>query len=1364
MADPILDDKLEVEAAPSWLRSATAAFRYNNLIGSALSSDTLYESLFPSDQTPVNDDEIIQTVRDGGLEGQLGLFGHVKTRGELTAMVSQVQKETQDKSVLQAAGGQAFVMNMLAGVVDLPTLIAGPATAEVLAARGFGRLTQAAGSAIVTGTLQTAAQEVGLQAIQQTRSGLESVENIGGAVIGGAILGPVIAKAFGRGTVNKIGDGLKREIVDMADGRLPEIAAKAEDDLVDAVATAKKELDAAELRTPDPAAVPDPLPMRAGPSAPAGELDAVGRTIRPSEWALIKQIADDAGVKPHDILASLPVRQTDFHHAPGNLAKANQTVMRIGGGNPVLNLSVSKSAVAREAVANFANLKTMFEGRAGPAQVMTMASRVYGEQGTAKAAILDAHREWFRDVAQGPTASLDRSLSGMNPVLGVGDTARREFGGQYSIGRFNELVANAIAWGKEAHLHPLDDMRDAIQHPAVQKAAQAYKKFDDWMFDESVRSGLMRKGYKKADHLRHVYAHDRVTIDEVRFIATEKLHAQETAMREMLEVADKQLADDLADIEKMRAERLEELIEQGRNALDKQGQEALDKLIRDTEMKQQRDWARSVLGLRHGRNMERARAKAEKSKETEARNIRKQLKSREVKNGDPLVRERLQADLDGLNAKWATWLDGEEARLVRMNEAEIEGYAQQIQAGVDKMTAKRLNELAARMAKDNHKLDDRIVKSVTSMFEDMTKRAHAKHKKETGAAARRDIIDWAEQHAEGVFAAITRGQTGVGGNHGKLTGGNIRGGHQERNVYTPTRDLLVENWLNPDLFLAMEKQARQDGIDAVIARKFRRPMTEAEQRLAARDHPDAYWIDGHETSSIPDLDMRGVKSRMEREYQELRDNAKTPQERVQLTNQHIADVQDLEDMVSIARGTHATDSATGRLHRTTGAVQSAQFMWYMGKNFFANIGDTMKLVMTHGLSEPLAYLGLRMREKFDEAAMFRDAGRAELKEYASAVAVGLEHVNMHRLVYSTDVSDPFANSTRATKMEQFSAVMTQLGSKAFLINTLNDAMKTAAFGIAQHRLGKLALAGLDTSKLDIGDRNWLNIVGISDETLKDLAAHFAETGVKHEPGKPIRFDIRDMHPDLADRIGAALAKDGSIAVLTPDALSKPAYLRASPILKLMTQFSTFAMESGMGTMNLLGQRFRSGEINAPTVGMMAMVAVAWMTQAMSIHADGNPDKIKRFWDAHTTSPGFVTYTVIDRSGLLGPFGYLSNLMDDTTTLGARSLMRAGFGDDMKDKYPFSKKKFGQYNGSAWESLGGPFGRTVKTHAEIYGDILGSLLGQKYGKIPALDNDGRITKRTVEKFASYVPLVNAFYMRALFENFAVKPLSEQFPKR
>jgi hypothetical protein len=202
----------------------------------------------------------------------------------------------------------------------------------------------------------------------------------------------------------------------------------------------------------------------------------------------------------------------------------------------------------------------------------------------------------------------------------------------------------------------------------------------------------------------------------------------------------------------------------------------------------------------------------------------------------------------------------------------------------------------------------------------------------------------------------------------------------------------------------------------------------------------------------------------------------------------------------------------------------------------------------------------------------------------------------------------------------------------------------------------------------------------------------------------------------------------------------------------------------MGTMNLLSQRYRSGEINAPTVGMMAMLGVAWLTQALSIYADGNPDKIRRFWDAHERNPGFVAYTVLDRSGLTGPFGYLSNLIEDTTTIGARSLIRAGFGDDLKDTYPFSKKKFGQHAGNAWQSFGGPLGRTIKDHGEIIGDIIGEFAGAKHGKIPLLQNDGHITQRTVDKVATYVPLVNAFYLRALFENYAVKPLREELPKR
>ncbi len=1302
-----LDDNMDVARTPSWWETTRAAVQSSNIIGAALSSETLREGLLPSDTTPVTDQQIDEQIGRAGLVNYTDHFIDVRTQGQLNAKVSQLHREIENQKILELSGGSGFVLSTLAGVADLPSLIPGLAVGTVAARTGMSAVKAGAVAGASSAALQATVSEAALMAVNELESMQSAGITVAGATVFGGLLGAGIAKAFGPRTQIKAGEGARAEIAGLVTGRAEEAVAKLDE---------RVGLDAAKFAAESPAARSE---------VGARMIEAVGRDLSPSELAFQKSFGIDTAVRG---------------------------MSRLLGGNIALDLAVSPSKVAREAVFNFANTRSMIEGvEATSPQVMAMVQRVYGQQSIAKKELIDGWHSWARENA---------SVSGF---------VERNIREDLSLERFSEAVAHAAVWGEHSSAHPNEGMRALMQSPQVQKAAKAYRKFDAFVGQESVRAGLIRKGHLTEDHFGHVYHKDNIARRPGEFVTTEARHAFEREFADIEKAARTSFTEGREKLDALTEKRLQAAAEESKAAATDKETKGLAQIIADEELAKAREADRWGGSLRFAREADAIDARLTREMKAREREIDRMLRSRAMKAADPLEREALVNEKVGLLTKYENLRDERVKALEAKFDAEWQAKVSEIDARSDARIDRALERLRQVIEKQQSKGDDRSVKAIEAAHRKELARLHAALDMETGVKAQAALQTWARDHADGVLHAILHGETG-GGSYGQLTGGNIRGGNKARNVYTPTHALLNERWIEPDVLKVMDRMARQQGFDSVMARKFRRPLTEEEIKLARRNSPEAYWLDGEDRMTVADLDLRGVKERLRAEYDELRGAAKAKgdlPEILRLVDAHNRDLDNLTDMTAIGRGLARYDMGTRVSRPAVQLGKAFNFSVFMGKNAITNLGDIAKLPAVHGLTDTFAYLGLRAREKWrsmlDDGTIWKDTGRTELKEIAAAANIGLEGYNFNRLIGATDVADPFSQSVRSTKAERFANFLTEIGSKAFMIEHLNNAVKTAAYGIAQHRLAKAALSGKQLSEMPLKDANWLKFIGADTKTLGELRQALQEAGVAYKRGEPLRFDPATFSPALEDRVMAMLTKDATTTVVTPDALSKPRATH-NPIVDFLTQFSTFALESGMSTTNMFGQRLRSGEISTPLVGMLAMASVAWMTQWLSIFVEGKDQekKMERFWRAHERNPGFVTYTMLDRSGIFGPFTYFSNIADDTLGVGIRSAMRGLMGDDVKDAYPFSRRRFGQ-TGDAWKALGGAGGRTIADTAQIFGDVVGSLAGQKHGYLPLLSTDRRITQTTVNKAAQYTPLVNTFYLRALLDGVFVQPVSASFPK-
>lgn len=179
-------DPPESAAVPTTADTLAAAFRTENLVGSWLASrgmpdPSLVDEGFNAIDYIADDDEFAPYARD---------FAGIRNQKAADALKMQIRREEQDRRTIAAAGALGDIAAMAAGTIDLPTLL--PVGGGMIAAgRGISRI--ALGSALGAG-IDATVSESGLHLTQVTRTGEESVYNIGGSIILGGALGTAVGR------------------------------------------------------------------------------------------------------------------------------------------------------------------------------------------------------------------------------------------------------------------------------------------------------------------------------------------------------------------------------------------------------------------------------------------------------------------------------------------------------------------------------------------------------------------------------------------------------------------------------------------------------------------------------------------------------------------------------------------------------------------------------------------------------------------------------------------------------------------------------------------------------------------------------------------------------------------------------------------------------------------------------------------------------------------------------------------------------------------------------------------------------------------------------------------------------------------
>ena len=185
---------------PSIGETLAAAFRSESMAGSYLASRGL-----PNPYELQDGFNGVQYFIDQGMENYVEQGAGVLNQKAADARILKIKQEEADRRTLDAAGTLGTVAALSAGVFDLPTVFSlGGGVVSAGARTTLGTAARVGAGAGIDASVS----EAGLQLTQQTRTGEETVFNVGGSVLLGGALGALV----GRYLSNAEASALSRKI------------------------------------------------------------------------------------------------------------------------------------------------------------------------------------------------------------------------------------------------------------------------------------------------------------------------------------------------------------------------------------------------------------------------------------------------------------------------------------------------------------------------------------------------------------------------------------------------------------------------------------------------------------------------------------------------------------------------------------------------------------------------------------------------------------------------------------------------------------------------------------------------------------------------------------------------------------------------------------------------------------------------------------------------------------------------------------------------------------------------------------------------------------------------------------------------
>jgi hypothetical protein len=639
-------------------------------------------------------------------------------------------------------------------------------------------------------------------------------------------------------------------------------------------------------------------------------------------------------------------------------------------------------------------------------------------------------------------------------------------------------------------------------------------------------------------------------------------------------------------------------------------------------------------------------------------------------------------------------------------------------------------------------------------------------------------------HSKGSWEFIVHGT--IKGGDSKvmaLEAGTGRSPLHRRNVLLSDQVLLAKGWIDDDALGIANHTVRQIASDVELARVFRRPMTTKEANDAQGMKPNAWWADGVDKTTVPDLSMQVPRKVIGEDFANaLRqlDEAQIDVDGRKLTwgpeldaarNRLITErarilggqdangrqVQGYLDVVTeMIRGTHKIAENSTPTALNLQAAKSYMFAARMGANVVTNLGDIGALVLRHGIGDLMKHYAVRagdmMRSLADGEALAnlatkwelpQDRAGAILAREARAAGIAVETDLMSRMASQMDLVEPFRNAkAKDTVFQQGADWLARSGSKVYLINVWTNAIRKAAYGIYTDRVIRMAM---DPANISKHERVWLDDLGLDDKMLKSIRREVEENdGAVLDGG--VWHVLADNWKDVRVRsdFWAAGRKDVNTANVSPSQVEKPLAF-TNPIVNTMLQFWSFSFGATMRITGQSAQRVLNGTDGVASdgtrvlLGLAAMVGLGMGTFALHNYASTWRQRQTGTLDPKDELPQFDEnwrqwmMQGLSRSGVGGVFLQAGDVLDN---LGVNPVTKAMRSFDVDPDATDPIKKYGRPN--AVKNVMGPT-------AGLMDDLINAGRGIAYGSIYADEDIKRSNVRAIQR---NLPFINAFYLKSL----------------
>jgi len=385
-----------------------------------------------------------------------------------------------------------------------------------------------------------------------------------------------------------------------------------------------------------------------------------------------------------------------------------------------------------------------------------------------------------------------------------------------------------------------------------------------------------------------------------------------------------------------------------------------------------------------------------------------------------------------------------------------------------------------------------------------------------------------------------------------------RGPFKER-VLDFVRDEEIENFLIND--------------SEVIGRKYIRTMA---ADIAIQEKYGTMDVIG---------DTGVITQKINADYNNLIDKAKTEKERINLENRRNRDLKDIAAMVDQIRGTYGrADNPDSIISRAGESLMKVNVLTSLGGMTISAIPDLARNVMVHGVSRTMkdAVVPLMTNMKGIKAA-----GK-EVKMAGGAFEMELNNrtMSMH------EIQDPYIGGT---KFEKGLMSATNSFGKIVLMTQWNNALKNISGIITQGRLIDSTI-GTARGIVSKNDARYLNLMGIDAKMAKRIASQVEKFG-DNVKGKQIAGTDKwtDLGAQRAFRV--AIRKEIDKTIVTPGAGDVPLVFKGTLAGRMVGQFKSFGFAATnkilISGLQERDAKLMNGWILSTALGMMVYAFKTW---------------------------------------------------------------------------------------------------------------------------------------------------------------------------